>query len=222
MPLLPNKIFYYNILKFLAITAVLSSCHNTSEQSNRNFLKKYSKEVKLINDNREVLRQQHNKQDCKLLPNGCIEDNKKWQDTATIFGIKNIKQYESAFIDTSQIKMPEPPEEFLPNEKTLLQNNMKSLPQNMFHISYNLHNFPKRYGRPKLSFDDIKIPSKDMFGEKTELGEKNYQLIGNQILQKDIDFSKQLYSEEDKEIMIELIKQEKRIGRDLITLPLSN
>jgi len=94
------------------------------------------------------------------------------------------------------------------------QNITNKLPQDMFIISYNLYNFPDSYGNARLSFDDIKIPDSDIFGIKTKLGEKNYQLIDNQTLQKNIDFTNQLNTDEDKQISLKLIRQEKKIRRN--------
>ena len=96
------------------------------------------------------------------------------------------------------------------------QNMTNQLPQDMFIISYNLYNFPESYGITKLSFDDIIIPDNDIFGVKTNLGEKNYQLIDNQTLQKNIDLVNQLNGDEDKKISLELIRQEKKIRRNHI------
>ncbi len=209
-----NQRFSQLSKQFLILIAIflLNSCQKTSEQLNKDFLKQYGGEVKEINTRREAQRVQPDS-DCKSSPLGCIDDKNRWKDPATIFGIENSITVKSASVDTSRIVMPKPPEEFSPDLKTLMQGQGAQLPENMFQISYNLYNFPKSYGRPTLSFDDINIPKHDAFGVRTELGEKNYQLIGNRTLQKDVDFTKQLSSKSDQEISLELIKQEKQIRR---------
>jgi hypothetical protein len=196
---------------FILISTLLSSCSSQLEDANRNFLKQYSKQVETINTKRDQAYQAQMESGCQSSPSGCAVDNRnKWKEPATIFGINNSSQAQNASIDTSKIVMPKPPEEFLPDAQTLMQGGGQKLPDNMFEVSYNLFNFPESYGRPRVSFDDINIPKHDAFGVRTELGEKNYQLVGNRTLQRDIDFTKQLSSQEDREVSLELIKQEKR------------
>jgi hypothetical protein len=211
----PSNLFAYLLKRFLILTAILflNSCRQTSEKINESFLQQYGSEVEKINNIRESANQTQVNIDCQSSTFGCVDSKNRWKDSATIFGIENSGTAQSATIDTSRIIAPKPPEEFTPDVKTLMQGQSTQLPENMFHISYNLNNFPESYGRQKLSFDDINIPQQDAFGVKTELGEKNYQLIGNRTLQKDIDFTKKLIAPEDPEISLELIKQEKQIRR---------
>jgi len=204
----------FKIFLILAIIFLISSCSQaTSEDINNNFLKKYGGEVEKINNIRESSQQVQTVSDCQSSFFGCEEGKDRWKEPSTMFGIENSSTAQSATIDTSKITMPKPPEEFTPNIQTLTNGQGRQLPEDMFYISYNLNNFPESYGRQKLSFDDINIPKQDAFGVRTELGEKNYQLIGNRTLQQDIDFTKQLTNKSDQEISSELIKQEKQIRR---------
>lgn len=207
-----SKIFFRINLLLIGIV-FLNSCESQSEIANKSFLKQYGGAVNEINKRRDDSQQVQSNQNCQTSPAGCSSDKNKWKDPSTIFGIDNVNKTQSASIDTSRIVMPKPPEEFLPDTQTLLQGQTSQLPENMFQISYNLYNFPESYGRSRISFDDINIPKHDAFGVKTELGEKNYQLVGNKTLQRDIDFSKQLISQDDREVSLELIKQEKQIRR---------
>ncbi|MFT6333167.1 MAG: hypothetical protein ACJAW3_001521 [Lentimonas sp.] len=85
------------------------------------------------------------------------------------------------------------------------------LPENMFFISYNLNNFPYSYKPRTISFDNIKIPQRDIFGTRSRLGEKEYQLIDQKILQRDIDFMKESQNEaEFKGLTKDLIREEKQ------------
>ncbi len=203
-------LFQFVILSGLILT---NSCQSKSDEANANFLKQYGNNVNEINKKRDEANQIQANIDCQSSPNGCEKDKNKWKDSATIFGIENSNKIQNASIDTSKIVMPKPPEEFSPNVQTLLERQGAQLPENMFQISYNLYNFPDSYGKSRVSFDDINIPKSDAFGVKTELGEKNYQLIGNKTLQKDVDFTKQVNTQEDREISIELIRQEKQRRR---------
>ena len=162
---------------FLLVILFIVSCADRSEQANKNFLKKYNKNVQDINYRREQANPESD--------------------------VKNITMASSPPSASSQIIAPPP-------------NTRMQLPQDMFIISYNLYNFPASYGKVKLSFDDIIIPDIDIFGVKTRLGEKNYQLVDNKILQKNIDLINQLETKEDREISLELIKQEKKARRNNI------
>jgi hypothetical protein len=199
----------FKIFLIVATIFLIGSCSQKSENINEGFLNKYGGEVEKINNIRESSNQAKTDIDCQSSFFGCKESKNRWKDPSTMFGIENSGTAQSAAIDTTKIVMPKPPEEFTPNVETLTNGQGRQLPENMFHISYNLNNFPESYGRQKLSFDDINIPQQDAFGVRTELGEKNYQLIGNRTLQQDIDFTKQLISKDDLEISSELIKQEK-------------
>ena len=199
MPSLLNK--NWKILLVL-LFGFLCSCASQSEQVNKNFLKQYGGEVEQINSKRDAMN-----------PNTQPPSNISWKDPRNIFNIKSVETTRSAYIDTSKILMPKPPEDFSPNIDTLLKGQTAQLPEDMFIVSYNLHNFPDSYGRPRLSFDDITIPKHDVFGVNTTLGEKNYQLVGNKALQRDIDFEKSLRNKGDSKISLGLIQEEKQSKR---------
>lgn len=189
----------------LIIASICASCSNIAEQSNQHFLKTYEKDVGRINSNRN---------DPVQTKQNSFENKRNWQDSIEIFNFyESTHTARTARIDTSKIKLPEPPEESLPSMKTFKDGRTRDLPDDMFHVSYNPYNFPNSYGRAKLSFDDIAIPSRDAFGIETALGEKNYQLINHKTLQRDIDFSKKNRSLEDVEISSELILEEKQAKR---------
>jgi hypothetical protein len=124
--------------------------------------------------------------------------------------IDNINKKRESRIKTPIVTKPSIIQDKIP---LLPQISINKLPQDMFVINYNLYNFPNSYDRVKLSFDDIAIPNSDVFGIKTKLGEKNYQLISYQILQKNIDTINKLSTQEDKQITLELIRQEKNKKR---------
>jgi len=191
------------ILLLSSLSLLCSCISNKSDEVNSNFLKQYGDNIEKINSQRDEME----------MPAEQKQSNKNWKDPKEIFNIENSESARSSFIDTSQIVMPKPPEDFLPNRDTLIQGQAQQLPEDMFSVSYNMQNFPDSYGRPRLSFDDIAVPNRDAFGVETELGEKNYQLINHKTLQKDVDFTKQLSSKEDREISYRLIEEEKQAKR---------
>ncbi|MES2677366.1 MAG: hypothetical protein V4612_03515 [Pseudomonadota bacterium] len=191
------------ILLIASLHFFCSCTKSKSDQANNNFLKQYGDHIEDINSRRDEMN----------ISNQSRSLNRNWKEPKEIFHIENAESSKSAFIDTSQILMPKPPEDFLPNAETLLQGQSAQLPEDMFAVSYNLENFPNSYGRPRLSFDDITIPNRDAFGIETALGEKNYQLINHRTLQRDLDFTRQSASWQDREISAELIQEEKQLKR---------
>jgi hypothetical protein len=183
----------------------VGSCSTISERSNKNFIKKYQKDVSRINSKRN---------DPLRIDPSSFDPNRNWKESIEIFNFyESTETVRTARIDTSKIKLPDPPDEVFPSMKTFLDGRMRDLPDDMFHVSYNPHNFPHSYGRPKLSFDDISMPSRDAFGVQTALGEKNYQLINHKTLQRDIDFVKKNRDLQDDQISAELILEQKQSKR---------
>jgi hypothetical protein len=208
LSLLNKKIFLkifligkkYATIALLALTA----CQSRSEMVNINFEQKFGADVSRINNQREAQRIANNPQ---LQQNA---DQKKWQDSTRMFGIESLESAEDAFIDTSKIKLPDPPPEFLPNLETLKQGQKRQLPPDMFTIRYPVRNFPQSYVK-KLSFDDIAIPPIDAFGVRTDLGPKKYQLIDSESLQSDIDLTRKLVdSPQYRGALQQLIAEEKK------------
>ncbi|MCE3254942.1 MAG: hypothetical protein K0R25_436 [Rickettsiaceae bacterium] len=198
-----NKTKLFWKLLVLLPLGFLCSCQNSLTKANKNFLDQYGDQVEEINDRREAYQKLES------------QPKKNWKEPKDLFKIDNTETSRSAHIDTSQIVMPKPPEDFLPDQKTLLEGQQKELPESMFHIGYSPQNFPLSYDKPRLSFDDITIPKIDAFGIETELGEKNYQLVGNRALQRNIDFAKTLNEPGDREVSLEVIKKQKQSRKKL-------
>jgi hypothetical protein len=139
-------------------------------------------------------------------------------DFSTKSNAKFIKKYGDRVeqINKKRDIKDKPSEVFLPDVRTFIEgiNTTKILPEDMFQIRYISENRPSSYRTSKLSFDDIFIPSKDAFGVRTALGEKNYSLVGNRTLQNNIDFINKYRSPEDKEISLQLIREEKNAKRE--------
>ena len=196
-----NKIS--KIILLVSSFALFCSCTSSkSDKVNSNFLKQYGDHIEKINSQRDEMRMSGEQK----------QSDKNLKDPE-IPNIENSESSESALIDNSQTATFKTKQDFLPNGDTLLQNQVRQFPEDMFLVNYNMQNFPDSYGRSRLSFDDITIPSRDAFGVETDLGEKNYQLINHKILQRDIDFAKQLSGKEDREISSQLIEEEKQAKR---------
>ena len=83
---------------------------------------------------------------------------------------------------------------------------------NIFNVTYT-GNYLDPY-RFSVFFDDLQIPSNDLFGVRTNLGEKDYNFIGNDVLQSNIDFIYSMEKYFDKENSIRLIEEQKHIKRN--------
>lgn len=203
-PYRAKTLFTLACLPFFCLS--LFSCVQTlSDQSNSKFVNQYGGDVRNINSRRDEQKVIEQKM--------ADESSRSWKTTKEIFDIDNVDFFKSALVDTSQITLPKPSEEFTPNIDTYYRGKSLGLPDDMFMVRYNPDNFPDSYGRPRLSFDDIKIPGRDYFGVSTDLGDKDYQLVGRRELQRDIDFSRSLRERDDNEISLELIRQEKEKKR---------
>ncbi|MFT6106587.1 MAG: hypothetical protein ACJA0S_000172 [Rickettsiales bacterium] len=202
MHLLSNKIQKSALILLLI---AICSCESMSERPNKNFLNKYQKDVSRINSQRN---------DPAMMDPSGFDPNRNWKESIEILNFyESTETVRTARIDTSKIKLPKPPEDVFPSMDTFLKGRTKDLPEGMFGVSYNPYNFPHSYGSPKLSFDDIAIPSRNAFGIETALGEKEYQLINHKTLQRDIDLMKRNRDAEDAQISSDLILEEKQAKR---------
>lgn len=202
----------------ILILLVLSSCVSKSERANNNFLQSYGEEVDRINKNREIIANgnQINYDDS--------QNNKKisfWDDLASVFGVSGTNQFKSAKVDTSGLKFFVPNrEEFTPDLQTLLEGRKKSLPAYIFDINYSLVNYPSSYGKPGISFDDIIIPGRDAFGIASKLGDKDYNLVGKDNLQRNVDYINSNIDNQDKILSMMIIKEQKELkSRGRIGIP---
>jgi hypothetical protein len=95
---------------------------------------------------------------------------------------------------------------------------VREIPDTVFMVSYTNENYPDHYRHPGISFDNIKIPLRDAFGIETSLGEKNYTLVGQTGLQKNVDYINATFTSEDRAVVRQFVreqkdlKQKKRLG----------
>lgn len=142
-----------------------------------------------------------------------VNENFKKKYGLEVQKINTRRAKEKEYADTqSKLNInPQIQKDFLPNSEALRR--LSPIPDDMFTIKYYSYNFPDSYGKPKLSFDDIQIPDQDAFGVTTELGEKNYQLIDDKTLQKDVDLVRNGKEKYDDEVSLSLIREEKEKKR---------
>ncbi len=197
----------------ILLLLVSTSCSNTLEQNNKNFLNKYGSQVNRINSARErsaskqVIKAK-NIQQVKQAP---------WKYPAKIMGIDGTYYVRSAFIDTDKLKLKANPQDFLPNFDTFMHGqNMKNMYPDIFKASYETKNYPTSYKKDVISFDDIKIPKHDYFGIKSNLSEKQYDIIDHKILQENIDYVHDYLNMDNKEINLILLKEKEEIRRQRI------
>jgi hypothetical protein len=165
-------------LKFLllsVLSAIISSCSSqTLLDVNKNFEKKFSKDVEKINLDRTS--------DSTVGKVTVMQSPSPAEVNA-----QNRDYY--PYVDVNKFN-DRPPEIYLPNgesyEQTKALNPSNSLPEDMFEISYNLGLYPA-FRRAGAEFDRIEIPPQDAYGVKTKLSDKSYLLAGNDSMQKAVD-----------------------------------
>lgn len=105
------------------------------------------------------------------------------------------------------------PKNHLPNASSYHQGrNAPHLPDDMFDLSYKTRLNPA-FRKSGFEFDMIKVPRKDAYGVKTAMSEKDYLLVGNDSLLKNVDQINSQRSEEDIEMSETLIKEQKILKR---------
>jgi hypothetical protein len=186
----------------LTLMILLSSCSLGLEKSNQDFIKKYQEEISQINQQRTPDKETKNETLFSAPPTR-EEVVKELANKAEYYPYSDI-----SLIGDS------PREEALPNRETYelskAKNPNNSLPTNIFEISYNLNLYPP-FRRIGAEFDGIEIPQKDAFGVATNLSEKNYLLIGNNSLQRNIDKINSEKSDGDIEVTKMLVAEKKKI-----------
>jgi len=205
-------LFCSKIILLLIILLVFSCSSSMVEESNDFFLSQYGGKVSQIQSKRMELMRKGEKERSPTKSFG-------WKSSADIVGVVGPVQAYSAFIDTSQITFSEPLGEFYPNLGTLERAKTGfRLPDDMFEIKYNLQLYPRAYRKPQVFFSNIKIPTYDAFGIRTDSGNKKYILVDREALQENIDEINSYKGQEDKEVSLVLIeeqrqsKQRRRLG----------
>ncbi|MDA0902084.1 MAG: hypothetical protein O3B09_01570 [Proteobacteria bacterium] len=200
------------IIKGFIITLLITfvnSCSNRLEQSNESFLSEYGSDVENITSKRQRYLSGESFRQVEEISRG-----PEWRNSGDILGVSGPINSSSAFVDTSNIELPKPKEQFSPDLQTFERGRVsKSLPVDMFKISYNMNLYPDSYRKKQVSFDDINIPGYDAYGVETDLGNKEYMLVDKEALQENIDYLDYSTTKDDKEISLILINEQRDIKK---------
>lgn len=206
-------------LKHLVIfsLALLTCCSSSSYPTdpNERFVKQYNPDVKKANRHRKSSTK-------KAQLNGPLQEieqpsqetsTRNWRNPAIMLGNAGTSETLPAFVDTSNITLPQP-EEALPGEQESMAIPLNaSLPNNMFDLIYVTELHPAFRVRG-AEFDAITIPPKDAYGIPTELEDKDYLLVGNLNLQQDLDQINAKRSHLDNQVSLAFIKTLREARRE--------
>lgn len=190
---------FKNFLIILLLLA-LSSCISTPESINDAFVKKYSKRVKEINQERVLSAQQRNEVVSSSAPSqeqisDFISSQEKYQGYVPVY---QVGEYV--------------PRQFFPDRSTVDQlannNPANSVPTDIFEIKYNLANHPP-YTYTGAQFDLIEVPNSDAYGNTSISNNKQYVMIDNSDIQNSINKINSDRSEENLEFSKILIAEKK-------------
>jgi hypothetical protein len=185
------------------------SCSKNIASINNVFEKKYGEEVEKIRASRTP-------------PKDSVDKNAKLNfalpTSENINSFSNIEKsdYEQYYanVDLEEYNSVQP-KEFLPDSASYEQAKLtpENLPKNMFEINY-ITTVSPPFKRSGIDFDLINIPNQDFYGIKTAMTTKEYLLIGNDSLQKDIDYINQNKSSKEIEMTKILVKEQRQIRRN--------
>lgn len=195
-----------NLLFYILCILCFVSC-SPRNTVNSVFQKKYGKEVQKIADSR-VAPKTSQKKDSKL-------DFAAPQDEFVKQLSPINSDYEQYYASVDPDEYAEtPPRNFLPNGEVYEQgkNAPEALAKNIFNISYRTALSPP-FRKSGIEFDSINIPPQDSYGVITAMSEKEYLLVGNNSLQKNIDYINNSRSSEDVEMSQILIKEQRQLRR---------
>ncbi len=193
-----NKNFTFLWL-ILLLSFSCSQYENQALKGNKSFKKKFSKEVKSINQNRIA----KNKSDTMAV------------DFETPYDQFHFPQDENEltfdyYIGSIYFGQPFPPRSFPYYENYQPQQGIGSDPQRIFEIAYN-STANKPFHRVGLEFDSINVPAVDKYGVSIYDNNKNYAFSQNDILQKNISNIKQQQSSVKNIISQKLIAEKKEL-----------
>jgi len=181
----------------------LYSCYSAKLPSiNKNFEKKYGKQVEKIR-----------------LERAPSPDAKK---QVTVFqsyadldmsDVRNPSRNRYAYVAVTKFG-ERPSQNYLPNYEDYQQagSQLGALPSDIFEITYST-NPHSPFHRAGAEFDRILIPEQDVYGVQTAMSEKSYLLIGNGSLQKNVIGIQNDKTKSDIEASEVLIREQQELKR---------
>jgi hypothetical protein len=177
------------------------SCSGKDQSINDMFVKKYSKQVKQINDQRVLPKNIANEVISSNPPSNeeiadYIASQEKYQGYVPIYNVGEYvpKQY---FPDLSTV------------ENLAKNNPSNQVPADIFEVSYNTRNNPP-FSYFGAEFDMINIPKVDAYGNSSQVSEKKYLLIANNDIQNAVEKINSTKSIDDIELTKILVKEKKQ------------
>lgn len=194
----------YFIIYFLLLILTLESCQYNEDPSNEQFRKKYNKQVKEINKERDTPPEKDpltKNIDQLLKPSGQDDNFSSKSNSFDYVGINhfgsNQKKYFPDYETYEQSKFSGPESKFSPK---------------IFEIGYNTY-LNQPFAVSGVEFDFIEIPESDSFGVKSSSNDKNYTLVPIKSLQEAIRTINQTKTAEDIEFSKKLIIDKKSLIR---------
>lgn len=193
-----QKIFVYFCL-ILFLFASCSQYENQASIGNKNFKKKFSKDVKSINKDRVA----KNKSDTMAV-------NFETPYDQFYFPQDSNELTFDYYIGSVYFGQPFPTRSFPYYENYQPQQGIGTDPQRIFEIAYN-STANKPFHRIGLEFDSINVPVVDKYGVSIYDNNKNYAFSQNDILQKNISNIKQQQGPNENFISQKLIGEKKEL-----------
>ena len=194
--------FKKNFTFFWLILLLLFSCSQYENQAsigNKNFNKKFSKQVKSINKDRVA----KNKSDTMAV-------NFETPYDQFYFPQDENELTFDYYIGSVYFGQPFPPRSFPYYENYQPQQAIGNDPQRIFEIAYN-STTNKPFYRVGLEFDSINVPVADKYGVPIYDNNKNYAFFQNDALQKNISHIKQQQNPTANLISQQLIAEKKEL-----------
>ena len=204
---LSNNPLFRTICCILLIIC-FSSCSTKNSEINKAFNKKYGEEIDKIRVARTPPAKKSKTKQTKLnFSPARIGD---WDDPDAPESASYRQYYANVDLEEYEQTLPR---NFFPDgqvhQKGKSQN---SLPRNIFKIRYYTKLSPP-FRRSGVDFDAIRVPPQDAYGVTTAMSDKEYLLVGNGSLQKNIDQINSGRNSEDVEMSKILIKEQRQLRR---------
>lgn len=191
-------------LIFLQVICSCSPSHSVDSKANQSFREKYGKEIKRLNANRTVPKQQA--QSLKNFAPTLPEETRY-----EVGGYNTDVEQSYANVDADEY-LDSKARQFFPDASNLAAKKNQQFPDDVFVMTYNT-NLNSQFIKYGAEFDYINVPPYDVYGVRTKMSDKEYLLVGNNSLQKNIDQINNSRSASDVNISEILIKEQRQLKR---------
>ncbi len=213
------KIFFLKILSILFIFITLSSCapNQDPDYMNAKFRETYSDQVEKILKDKDIQRRSFDTTSTTKQHNFNTDPKfKLYSQPSQIFS-NDAPSNPNPIFETHKLYLKQPKPHY-PTAQTYqegLKNSAQyKIPDDIFDIKYNTSNHPP-FQITGIDFDIIVVPQKDAFGVSSSLNEKQYPIVGNNYVTRNVNSIMRNRSEEDIEFTEELITQQKLIRKQI-------